>query len=339
MIWNNDLYFNEDEDAELPQIFNSPYLENIERYRSFPRVPVCEHPIAVSNGHLVPCGHCLLCQARKKKEWINRNVCESKLHHQSCFLTLTFDDNHLENAVYPTVQKFLKRLRKIYGPFRYFGCFEKGERSGRPHFHMLIYGILPYIVKYKGCRKRTINECLATIWQQGFVRMDALNEKIIAYVCGYVQKKRDKNEYKPHQLSWREHTRASKYSYFYRYKDTYFFMSKGIGFNYFLPKIKSFVLKGFYALNGYKKYFGKWLRDKLKRSKDFLSQSLVWLLNGRDEEAESCDFLPSYVMEFAEKHPELIGPDDDELDIYYKYFDYFMSLNLQKKSFLCRINV
>lgn len=37
--------------------------------------------------------------------------------------------------------KFLKRLRKRAGQFRYFACGEYGETTGRPHYHLLLFGL------------------------------------------------------------------------------------------------------------------------------------------------------------------------------------------------------
>lgn len=322
---------------ELPLWIDYLKDSNISRYDEFPRLPECEHPISIV-GRLVPCGHCVLCQSRKKKEWINRNMCESRLHKTSCFMTLTFSDDNLEKSIFPTVQKFLKRLRKIYGKFRYFGCFEKGEKSGRPHFHILFYGFCPQKIKYKGIISRTINEQMALIWRQGFVKVDALCPQTISYVCGYVQKKLDKNEYKPESYSWREHIHQSKYNYDYVNKDTYFFMSKGIGYNYILSDIENICRKGFYVLNGYRKGLGKWIRDKLKRMNTYLSIKCLTLLDNKlNEQKENCELLPDYVLNWAFNHKDLIGKNDDDKDIYFYYLDFMRNLNLQKVSEIIRL--
>lgn len=71
----------------------------------------------------LPCGQCTGCRLERSRQWAVRMVNESQLHDENCFITLTFDDEHLfdlnERGVSnpmslhkPEFQKFMKRLRK-----------------------------------------------------------------------------------------------------------------------------------------------------------------------------------------------------------------------------------
>ena len=69
-------------------------------------------------------------------------------HEASCFITLTYNDENLPNP--PVVSKreaqlFIKRLRKLLYPklFRYYIVGEYGDKSNRPHYHALLFGVSP----------------------------------------------------------------------------------------------------------------------------------------------------------------------------------------------------
>ena len=89
------------------------------------------------------CGQCIGCRIAKREAWAIRCVCESQMHLDNCFLTLTYDEESLPqygSLEYRHVQLFFKRLRKKIGAFRYFVCGEYGPHGDRPHYHALIFG-------------------------------------------------------------------------------------------------------------------------------------------------------------------------------------------------------
>ena len=66
------------------------------------------------------CGQCIGCRIRKRENWAVRCYCESKMHQDNIFLTLTYDDEHLPSdgsLNYRHYQLFMKRLRKRSGRF------------------------------------------------------------------------------------------------------------------------------------------------------------------------------------------------------------------------------
>lgn len=94
------------------------------------------------------CGVCLYCQQQYSKGWATRLMLESKLHNESCFVTLTYNDANLpyNNSLQKRdVQLFIKRLRKKLAPkkIRYFLTGEYGGRKGRAHYHLVIFGYVP----------------------------------------------------------------------------------------------------------------------------------------------------------------------------------------------------
>lgn len=91
-----------------------------------------------------PCGGCLPCRINRRRVWAHRILLESLKHGNSCFVTLTYSDDHVPvSLVKEHYQNFLKRLRRELAPqkIRFFVAGEYGEESGRPHFHAAIFGL------------------------------------------------------------------------------------------------------------------------------------------------------------------------------------------------------
>lgn len=111
----------------------------------------CLYPISMKDKHgyavSVPCGQCIHCRLNHSRQWSIRITHEQlKYGDRSCFLTLTYDDEHLpaDRSVHKEhVQLFLKRFRKHLGQnkIRYFGCGEYGDTFGRPHYHIIVFGV------------------------------------------------------------------------------------------------------------------------------------------------------------------------------------------------------
>lgn len=133
----------------------------------------------------VSCGKCTGCRVRQARDWAIRCLLENDEHDVSSFVTLTYDPKFLPRAGdQPTLDKqhlsgYLKRLRSRVEPlrFKFFGAGEYGDLTGRPHYHLLLFGLSP--------RERHI----AAAWQFGHVSAEPVTPARVAYTAGYVQKK------------------------------------------------------------------------------------------------------------------------------------------------------
>lgn len=101
--------------------------------------PVSNDPIEV------PCGRCIGCRLERTRQWAVRIVHEASLHNANSFLTLTYAPEHLPyggTLVKPHLQNFFKRLRRRLEPkrVRYFAAGEYGDKRGRPHYHVCLFG-------------------------------------------------------------------------------------------------------------------------------------------------------------------------------------------------------
>lgn len=130
-------------------------------------------------GLLIPCGTCIGCQLSRGREWAIRCGLELQDHVEACWCTLTYDSDFLP----PTLRKvelsdFIERLRTWvdYDKFRFFGSGEYGERRGRPHYHVILFGL-------------SMSAPIQQAWPFGDVRVDSITDGTIPYVAGYAVKK------------------------------------------------------------------------------------------------------------------------------------------------------
>lgn len=143
------------------------------------REPVDRTPAV--KGLRLPCGSCLSCRANQARDWSIRCQLELREHPVTVWSTLTYDDYHLP----PTLRRdhlasFVKRLRARLGDrrFRFFASGEYGEKTSRPHYHMIHFGL-------GAEHERDIQAA----WQKGLVRVDPISPAAISYVAGYTSKK------------------------------------------------------------------------------------------------------------------------------------------------------
>lgn len=118
---------------------------------------------------------------------------EKRFHDHSWFVTLTYDDAHLPEhgtLVKADFQKFAKRLRFHRGRFRYYMCGEYGEKGGRPHYHMILYGLdFPDKKFYRNAGAGEVlytSAELSEIWQNGFAVIGSVTFESCAYVARYI---------------------------------------------------------------------------------------------------------------------------------------------------------
>lgn len=175
----------------------------------------------------IPCGHCIGCRLQYSRDWANRILLELKEHSDNYFITLTYNDDYLPRSVgtIPDTgevvesatlvkehwQKFMKRLRRAYADkypeaerLRFFACGEYGDKSFRPHYHAIIFGLKLNDLKWykrSGDFDLYTSEWLSDIWTDpdkkkddktrfyGFVVVGKACWETAAYCARYVTKK------------------------------------------------------------------------------------------------------------------------------------------------------
>lgn len=153
---------------------------------------MCLHPRSITNPEkgfntFVRCGQCERCKNRRRWQWIGRLVLERQCHEHARFLTLTYRDD--PGVLDPGhLQDFLKRYRYHYGSCRYFAVGEYGEKNGRGHFHLILYGHEPVVRGHWKANKA---------WDYGFSFDGSATLKSMTYVGGYVMKTGDNKDHRP----------------------------------------------------------------------------------------------------------------------------------------------
>jgi len=157
----------------------------------------------------LPCGQCVGCRLERSRQWAMRCIHEAQLHQNNCFITLTYDDEHLPKDLsldHRDFQLFFKRLRKAnpHIKIRYYMAGEYGTNFGRPHFHACIFG---YDFHDKKLFTRTSSDSLLyrsqeleKLWPYGYSTIGDVTFESAAYVARYIMQKQtgkdvDKNHY------------------------------------------------------------------------------------------------------------------------------------------------
>lgn len=119
------------------------------------------------------------------------------MHDQNCFVTLTYRDECLPEGgtlVKKHVQDFLRRLRKQLGrKVSFFMCGEYGENLGRPHYHLMLFGVdfpdkSPWKKGVQG-DQLYVSPTLERLWGHGFTSVGACTFQSAAYCARYIMKK------------------------------------------------------------------------------------------------------------------------------------------------------
>lgn len=180
---------------------------------------MCLNPITVTKRGLavkIACRRCQRCRDHYVRDYVGRNIAESKTAVGSNLITLTYkDDNDLgsRQLIYKDVQDWLKRVRESGHPVRFFIVGEHGKKKGRAHWHCLMYWqhrVPNYMPGIKNWNDK--------FWHKGHTQWDEFEPKAASYVCKYLLKDIDGNHVDgPH------YSRAPALGtvYFYRLAEQY----------------------------------------------------------------------------------------------------------------------
>jgi len=206
----------------------------------------------------VPCGKCLACRIKQRAEWSMRCLHELSYWDKACFVTLTYKDNPLSLSK-RDLQLFFKRLRKNLNgrSIKYFAAGEYGDKTFRPHYHVLLYGVgldnddkvsvmasWPYADwSVPSIRRRSF----------GLVEADS-----IRYVCQYIDKKFSGEL-------------AEEVYYSKGLEAPFRLLSKGIGLRYCEDNAKQILDLGYITVKGVKNSVPRYYLKKLGVDGSFLA--------------------------------------------------------------------
>jgi hypothetical protein len=141
------------------------------------------------------------CRIARATQWKLRLIHELDSWDQACFITLTYNDEHVPfggTLVKRDLQLFFKRLRKSLDgkKIRYYACGEYGGDYGRPHYHAIVFGTcFSDVVLFSSVRNNNsycntyTSKSLEKTWGLGFCTVGSVTADSCQYVTGYVEKK------------------------------------------------------------------------------------------------------------------------------------------------------
>lgn len=162
---------------------------------------MCLYPIEIKDKvsglyQKVKCGKCLECMKSSSTEWALRIMLEAKQHSENCCITLTYDNEHVPldmNLRRSDIQLFVKSLRKELSPvkIRVFYSGEYGEKTGRPHYHLIVFGWFPddaYFKFYNRGNEYFNSQTVIKLWKRGHCPIGKLTYDTAFYCAKYLQK-------------------------------------------------------------------------------------------------------------------------------------------------------
>ena len=152
----------------------------------------CKDPV-MRNGMQSRCKRCDPCSRWDKHNWLGRYFAEAVTSRCVLFVTLTFSDRYLDRgrSLDPKfVRNYVEGLRRRYGyKFRYLACAENGDKTGRPHFHLLLFfdraGPPPSPDHFPANVRTRI-----AAWKYGYGQVEAPRDmvKSVTYIANYIDK-------------------------------------------------------------------------------------------------------------------------------------------------------
>lgn len=199
---------------------------------------------------MYPCGSCTSCRINRTSSWKMRIIHElDEWNGEGIFATFTYTNETLPknfSLQKKDMQKFYKRLRKTLNKknqkIKYYTAGEYGEKTHRPHYHAIIFGL-------------ALNEenrnLLTKTWGEGIVHCGTVTKESAGYVCGYIQKKHiGKLAKQNYEIQKREPPFQS--------------VSQGFGLEYAMKNQEQIKQQMEITLNGKKQPIPRYYRKKLK---------------------------------------------------------------------------
>lgn len=135
---------------------------------------LCERPKVGAYGNEFSCSRCVPCRINKQRTWTTRLLLEAGMHAHSCFVTLTYAKDPGE-LVPRDLKLFLRKVWRKFPGARFYAVGEYGGRYGRPHYHLILFGV-------SWAEEKALEEC----WEHGFIHVGDVTPASIRYVTDYL---------------------------------------------------------------------------------------------------------------------------------------------------------
>ena len=163
---------------------------------------VTKNQLTAVGSILFDCRRCLPCRLNGAREKAIRCVHEASTHEDNIFLTLTYDDEHLESPwlIYEHFQTFMLNLRsRLYYEFNgsktisFMVTGEYGDKNKRPHWHAIVFNFSPDDKKRKYSTELGeqvySSDFISELWSRGAAEFGSVTMESAGYVARYAAKK------------------------------------------------------------------------------------------------------------------------------------------------------
>lgn len=156
----------------------------------------------------IPCGKCIGCRIDYKRSWADRLTYHAiGKEGLSWFVTLTYDDEHLEHLPRSNVPNvfslnfddcsdFIKMLRNKFrsSHIDFYASGEYGTSEMRPHFHLILFNVPLNDLEFWKVNDTGvpiyISNLILDCWRgRGFATVQEFSWTSAAYTANYVEKK------------------------------------------------------------------------------------------------------------------------------------------------------
>lgn len=148
---------------------------------------------------------------------------ESLCHADNAFVTLTYADDalpvggsSLPSLIPDHLSEFMKRLRSRISPasVRFYGVGEYGDKTERPHYHVLLFGYPTCLRGRSAYSERRVDCCsqcdrVRDAWGYGHVGLGSVTTESVGYTVSYIVKNMRRTDDHRLQGRWPEFARMS----------------------------------------------------------------------------------------------------------------------------------
>lgn len=147
------------------------------------------------------CGTCGACLMERARQFAVRASHELEKSACACFVTLTYSERNVPYAsslVAEHLRSFVGSLRREFADrrIRFLACGEYGGRTGRPHYHAVLFGVDFSGDRYVAGRRAGMDvyrsPTLERLWPMGISEVGAATFASAAYTAKYVTKRSDR---------------------------------------------------------------------------------------------------------------------------------------------------
>ena len=197
--------------------------------------PVFRRPLNGAEYEYVelPCKKCAGCRMDIARDFGHRATHEAQMHEWNCFVTLTYDDEHLPfrgHLQRRDLDAFIVSVRSKFRAVRikHLSVGEYGSRRLRPHYHVCLFGVwFPDSVvagKSQSGFRQWESKVLSSLWGKGRCTINELCAETAEYCARYSLKKVGDDAH------WRVDPRTGEG---YRLEPEFMRVSKGLGLSWF----------------------------------------------------------------------------------------------------------